>query len=144
MRCMNLNYLVEWLSRMKNLHFLKIGNYQYRGFFVVSPKRCIEKFEELDNSEKIEIFEIVDKTISILRKQNVCERFNVIFEEKENHHFHVWIMPRHEWIIDKFGNVMNNIKPIFEYAKNNMRNEETYNLIKEITNAVRSEWTKAI
>ncbi len=38
------------------------------GFFVVSPKKCIEKFEQLNKEEKIEIFEIVDKTIKILRK----------------------------------------------------------------------------
>ena len=25
-------------------------------------------------------------------------------EEKENRHFHVWIMPRHKWMIEKFGN----------------------------------------
>lgn len=60
-----------------------------QGFFVVSPKRHIENFEELSKKERIEIFEIVNKTIKILKSNNICDRFNVIFEEKQNVHFHV-------------------------------------------------------
>lgn len=108
-----------------------------QGFFVVSPKRCVEKFEQLNKEEKIEIFEIVDKTVKILRENNICDRFNIIFEEKENRHFHIWIMPRHKWMSDLVGDIIDNIGIIFEYAKNNMRNDENYNVIKEITNLVK-------
>lgn len=108
-----------------------------QGFFVVSPKRCVEKFEQLNKEEKIEIFDIVDKTVKILRENNICDRFNIIFEEKENRHFHIWIMPRHKWMSDLVGDIIDNIGIIFEYAKNNMRNDENYNVIKEITNLVK-------
>ncbi len=111
-----------------------------QGFFVVSPKRCVEKFEQLNKEEKIEIFEIVDKTVKILRENNICDRFNIIFEEKENRHFHVWIMPRHKWMSDLVENIIDNIGMIFEYAKNNMRNDENFNVIKEITNLVRKNF----
>lgn len=111
-----------------------------QGFFVVSPKRCIEKFEELEKEEKIEIFEIVDKTIKILRKNSICDRFDVIFEEKENRHFHIWIMPRHEWMSDLVGDIVDNIGKVFEFAKNNMRTVENYNKIKEITNLVKEDF----
>ena len=108
-----------------------------QGFFIVSPKRCIEKFSELTNDEKIEMFEIVDKTIKILRENNVCERFNVIFEEKEDRHFHVWIMPRHKWMSDLVGDIIDNIGDIFEYAKNNLRTAENFEKINEITMLVK-------
>ena len=108
-----------------------------QGFFVVAPKRCVEKFEELDKEERIEIFEIVDKTIKILRENNICDRFDVIFEEKANRHFHIWIMPRHKWMLDLVGSIIANIGKICEYAKDNMRNVENYNTIKEISNLVR-------
>ena len=68
------------------------------GFMVVSPKRCVEKFDDLTEEERKEIFEITHKTINILRKNNICDRFNIVFEEKENRHFHIWIMPRHKWM----------------------------------------------
>ena len=110
------------------------------GFFVVSPKRCIEKFEQLNKEEKIEIFEIVDKTIKILRENDICDRFNVVFEEKENRHFHIWVMPRHRWMTDLVGDIADNIGQIFEYSKNNMRNIEIYNQIDEITEIVKKNF----
>lgn len=111
-----------------------------QGFFVVSPKKCIEKFEELTSEERVEIFEIVDKTIKVLRKNNICDRFNVIFEEKENRHFHIWIMPRHEWMSNLVGDISDHIGEVFEYAKSNMRDKENYNKIKEISDIVKKEF----
>lgn len=113
-----------------------------QGFMVVSPKKCIERFSELTKDEKIEIFEIVDKTIAILKDNNVCSRFNVIFEEKENSHFHIWIMPRHKWMLDTFGDITENIGLIFEYAKENLKTEENYFKIKEITNILKEKFKK--
>ena len=108
------------------------------GFLVISPKRCVEKLCELTSNERNEMFEIIDKTIRILRDNDVCDRFNVIFEEKEKRHFHVWIMPRHKWMEDLVGDIIDNIGTIFEYAKNNLRNEETYQRIDEITDIVKT------
>ena len=62
----------------------------------MAPKRHVELLEELSKEERNEIFEIVNKTIIILRKHNICDKFSVIFEEKEGSHLHVWIMPRHQ------------------------------------------------
>ena len=109
-----------------------------QGFFVVSPKKCVEKSEELSKDERDEMFDIVDKTIKILRKNNVCDRFDIVFEEKENRHFHVWIMPRHEWMSELVGDIIDNVGEIFEYAKNNFRALENYERIKEISNIVKN------
>ena len=89
--------------------------------------------------EKIEMFELVDKTIKILRKNNICDRFEVIFEEKENRHLHVWIMPRHEWMKKLVDDIIDNIGIILSFAKNNFRNEETYEKIKSISLLVNNE-----
>lgn len=110
------------------------------GFMIVSPKRCVEKFADLSQEERIEMLEITHKTICILREHNICDRFDIIFEEKENRHLHVWIMPRHKWMEDLVGDIIDHIGTIFDYAKSNFRNEETYKRIKEITNIVKDNW----
>jgi len=110
------------------------------GFLVVSPKRCVEKFADLTEEERIEIFDITHKAINILRENKVCDRFNIVFEEKENRHFHIWIMPRHKWMEEIVGDIIDHIGTIFDYAKNNFRNEETYKHIEEITNIVKDNW----
>ncbi len=113
-----------------------------QGFLVVSPKKHIETFGELTSSERIEIFEIVSKTIEILKRNNICERFDVIFEEKINKHFHIWIMPRNKWMEEFGGNIICNIGKIFKYAKTNMRTKENFNKIDEITKLLKSELKK--
>ena len=115
-----------------------------QGFFVVSPKRCVEKFCELTDSEQIEIFSIVNKTINILRNNLICDRFNVVFEEKENRHFHIWIMPRHQWMKDVVGEISNNFGKIFNYALENMKTKENLNKISQITEIVRKEFNESI
>ncbi len=107
------------------------------GFMVVSPKRCCECFNELSSDEQIKIMEIVNKTINILKENNVCDRFNVVFEEKKDRHFHIWIMPRHKWMEDLVGDIIDHIGEVFDYAKDNYRNDEVYSNIERITFIVR-------
>lgn len=109
------------------------------GFLVVSTKRHVEKFEELTTVERHELFDIVDKAIAKLRNNNICDRFNVIFEEKEDRHFHVWIMPRHKWMKDLVGNITEHIGIVFKYAKENFRGKETYDKINEISLIMKKE-----
>ena len=110
------------------------------GFLVVSPKRHIEKLEELDKKERDEMFDIVDKTINILRRNNICDRFDIIFEEKENRHLHVWIMPRHSWMAEICDDIIDNIGDILEYAKQNFRRADIYEKIKDISSIVKKEF----
>lgn len=110
------------------------------GFFIVSPKRHIEKLSEFTVEERNEMFDIADKTVRILREAKICDRFDFIFEEEENRHLHLWILPRYEWMNEIADDIIYNIKTIFEYAKNNFRNSENYDEIKRITDIVREEF----
>ena len=108
-----------------------------KGFFIVSPKRHIEKLCELTETEINEMFQIINKTINILRKNGICERFDYILEEKNNMHLHVWILPRYDWMSKIGEDIIDNIGLIFDYAKKNFRNSETYIEIDRITEIVK-------
>ena len=57
-----------------------------------------------------------------------------IFQNEDSEHgFHVWIFPRHLWM-EKFGRKIESVRPIMNYAKENMANEKT---IQEVKDAVR-------
>ena len=111
-----------------------------QGFFIVSPKMHIEKLCELTKDERNEMFEIVDKTVKILRDNKICERFDYIFEEKENRHLHVWILPRYNWMNKIVNDIIDNIGIILEYAKTNFRNDENYEEIKRISDIVKNNF----
>ena len=108
------------------------------GFLILSPKRHIEKFSELTTNERNEMFEIVDKIIKFLRDNNICDRYDIIFEEKR--HLHVWILPRHEWMNEITDDIIENIGLIFEYAKNNFKKNETYEKIDEVTKKIKESF----
>ncbi len=113
-----------------------------KGFFIVSPKRHIEKLCELTDDERNEMFYIVNEAVKILRKNNICDRFDYIFEEKENRRLHVWILPRYDWMSEIVDDIIDNIGVIFEYAKTNFRNIENYEEIKRITEIIKAEFVK--
>lgn len=80
------------------------------GFFIVSPKKHIEKLEELTKNERDEMFDIVDKTIKILRENNICDR------------------------------IIKNIGTILDYAKKNFRTRDVYEQISQITKIVKKNF----
>lgn len=112
-----------------------------QGFFVIAPKRHVEHFSELTDSERTQMFDIANKTINILKSHGVCDGYNLIFEEKAGRHFHVWLMPRLEWM-KQFGGITRNIGKIMEHATTNMRDEENIKRIDEINNFVKYELEK--
>ena len=110
------------------------------GFIIVSPKRCVEKLNDITKRERDEMFDLVDFVIVSLRKHKVCDRFEIIFEEKENRHLHVWIMPRQDWMTNLVGDIVDNIGKICEYAKENLKSENTYNEINRVTEILKKEF----
>ena len=85
------------------------------------------------------MFDLVDKVIKVLRNNNVCDRFEIIFEEKENRHLHIWIMPRHDWMKDLVNDIIDEVGVVCSYAKDNFRNNEVYERIKEVSQIVSKE-----
>ena len=77
------------------------------GFFIVSPKKHIEKLEELTKNERDEMFDIVDKTIKTLRENNICDR------------------------------IIKNIGTTLDYARKNFRTRDVYEQINQITKIVK-------
>ena len=87
-----------------------------------------------------EMFDIVDKTIKILRENNICDRFDIIFEERENKHSHVWIIPRYAWMNEICDRIIKNIGTILDYAKKNFRTRDVYEQISQITKIVKKNF----
>ena len=100
------------------------------GFIVVSPIKCVERFDELKKEERAHIFEMVNKVISILRKNDICKMFNVLFEEKINRHLHIWIQPRDGW--NELGiDPTKDIGQYQQYALTKLKTNENFEAIKK-------------
>ncbi len=102
----------------------------------------MEQLAELSDKERMNLIDLINKTINILKSNNIAEEYNIILEEKRDYHFHVWLMPRHKWMQEKFGKPMKHIKEIQEYAIQNMQTEENVEKIIKTCEIVRVELNK--
>ena len=114
------------------------------GFLIVAPKRHIEMLSELTEEERNEMFSIADKAVRILRENHICERFDYIFEEKENRHLHVWILPRYDWMAECTDDIIADLGAVFDYALCNFKNEEKYREIERVTGIVKNGFGSSI
>lgn len=114
------------------------------GFIIITSKRHIEKFVDLYLEEQQELTNIIYTTLKILEDNKIAPEYNVILEEKAGYHFHIWLMPRHQWMIQKFGKVLKNIKAIQDYAIENMKTKENLEKIKETCTIVKDGLEKII
>lgn len=108
------------------------------GFMIIAPKRHIETLSELTEEERNEMFSIADKAVRILRENHICERFDYIFEERENRHLHVWILPRYDWMAECTDDIIADLGAVFDYALCNFKNEEKYREIERVTGIVKN------
>lgn len=99
----------------------------------------MEKFTDLTDEERVVLVNLINRSLNILRENQIAEEFNVILEEKQGYHFHVWLMPRHKWMIEKFGKVLKNIKQIQDYALENMRIKENIDKISQTCEVLRGK-----
>jgi len=109
------------------------------GFIIISTKAHYEKLSEISQNAQLKLISLINKTIKILENNHIAEEYNIILEEKKGYHFHVWLMPRHKWMIEKFGKVLKNIKQIQEYAINNLKTQENINLIKSTCDLLKNK-----
>ena len=120
--------------KTKNFNIAQDSELPINGFIVIGSNRHIKNINEMNLAEKQELIILIDAVIRGLKKLNVCSEFDVVWEEKENSHFHVWIMPRHKYLLDAMGtNIIKKVGELFDYAKENLRTKEN---LKEIYNTI--------
>ena len=124
------------IIKTKNFDISQDFELPINGFIIIGSIRHIESINEMTPEEKQELITLIDVVISSLKKLNVCSQYDVVWEEKDNNHFHVWLMPRHKYLLDAIGgNILKKVGELFTYAKEHLRTEENLNDIYDtITN----------
>lgn len=107
------------------------------GFMVLGVNRHLKSINEMNSNERFKVIEILNKTIEIIKKLNIAKDVLIIQEEKANH-FHIWIVPIHNWM-NQFKKSVLNIKDIISYAKDNF-NETNKNELLNTVDKIKKEF----
>lgn len=101
------------------------------GFLIINSKQHVKSIMEFTKEEMHELTEIIFYGRKALEKIPGIRSVTIIQEERSPH-FHVWLFPWYDWMIEQFGKIsLANIKPIMKYAEENLKTEEQLKLILE-------------
>ncbi len=106
--------------------------YPIKGLIILASKRHIKCFDELTEAEKLDYINLLTKIRKAQREVLGIEYVYYFYNEDTTHHFHTWMVPRHEWM-NEFGRSVESVRPVLLHARNNMNGEEN---IKEVINAI--------
>lgn len=98
------------------------------GFMILTSLRHLKSVDEFTNEESDEFIKVLRATRQLQRNILGIETVYLHQEEDTSHHFHLWMLPRYDWMDPQFGRKVESMRPIMEYARNELKTEE--NLLK--------------
>jgi hypothetical protein len=100
------------------------------GFFVITPLRKLKSISEFTDKEAIEFINLIRKVRKGMRDVLGIEDVYLFQTEDTEHNFHLWIFLRHSWM-EKFGRKIQSVRPIMNYAKENMLSDDVFNKVRD-------------
>ena len=68
-----------------------------------------------------------------MREKLDIQTVYLVQEEDTSHHFHLWVFPRYEWMVEKFGRKIQSVRPIMEYAREHMKTKDNLKKVDDAT-----------
>lgn len=102
------------------------------GFLIIASKSHIKSIAELTPEESTELFNLVYNA-RIAQKKILGINEVTIIQEERSGHFHMWLLPRYDWMTEKFGNSLSNIRDITNYSRENLKTKDN---VEKILNSV--------
>lgn len=99
-------------------------------FFILAPNKDLRSIDEFSKGELEEFTEILVKIRKWMRKELGIKDVYLFQNEDTVGNFHLRIFPRHDRM-EKFWRRIQSVRPIMEWAIENMVNEETFKEVKK-------------
>ncbi len=112
------------------------------GFVILASKRHLQSVDEFTQEEREDFIEFLCRLRKTIRQALDIQVVYLIQEEDTSHHFHVWVFPRYDWMVEKFGREIQSVRPIMEYARENLKTEENLKKVDEATEKLRNYYQK--
>jgi len=110
--------------------------YPIRGLVIIASRRHFYCMDELTEEEQIEYISLIHKIRREQRERLGVDKVYYFYNEDTTHHFHLWMVPRYEWM-DSFGRSVESLRPVLLHARNHMNTEENMKDVTEGINELR-------
>lgn len=119
-----------------NFHVHQDVAYPIRGLVILASKRHFYCMDELSEEEQLEYISLIHKIRSEQRSRLGIDKVYYFYNEDTTHHFHLWMVPRYEWM-KQLGNSVESLRPVLLHARNHMNNEDNMSTVIEGINELR-------
>ena len=111
------------------------------GFVIVTSRRHIASIDEFTPEEKIDF---IDTLTNIRKALRQIFKINTVYfyQGEDAPHFHIWIFPRYNWMTEKFGKYIESVRPIMNYAKDNLKTPDNLQEIDQVINKLKEFFSK--
>ena len=109
-----------------------------KGFLIIASKAHIKSISELSFEESRELFDLVYKARMALKSIIDIKEVTIIQEERSKH-FHLWLLPRYNWMDEKATYSLSTIREITAFSKNICKTEQNIKEILETVELIKSE-----
>ncbi len=100
------------------------------GFFSIATVRKIKSVAEFTDEEAQEFSKLLCKMRKGMKEVLGINVVYLIQNEDTTGDFHLWMFSRHKWM-ERFGIKIESVRPIINYAKENMVNDKVIAEVKE-------------
>lgn len=111
------------ITETKNFVLHQDPEVPVKGFLIIASKNHIRSISELTLEESSELFQLVYRARLAMKNIEDINEVTIIQEERSRH-FHLWLLPRYEWMTNKFGNSLSNIREMMNYCKENLKTKD--------------------
>ncbi len=111
-------------------------------FFIISAKSRIVSITEFTTEELNEFIQTAAKVRRAMKEVLKIKDVYFFQNEDSEHGFHLWLFPRLDWM-EKFGRKIESVRPIMEYARDNMNNENDLRQVLQAVQQLKSFFNQA-
>jgi diadenosine tetraphosphate (Ap4A) HIT family hydrolase len=102
--------------------------YPIPGLVILASKRHFYCMDELNHDESQRYMDLIRRIREAQRKELSIEHVYYFYNEDTTHHFHLWMVPRYEWM-KEFGNSVESLRPALLHARNSMNDDENVSYV---------------
>ena len=111
------------ITQTKNFVLHQDPEVPIKGFLIITSKKHINSISQLTLEESTELFDLVYRARLAMKNIEDIREVTIIQEERSPH-FHLWLLPRYEWMTGKFVNSLSSIREMMNYSKVNYKTKD--------------------
>jgi len=115
--------------------------YPLPGMVILASKRHIRCLDEMTAEEASDYIDLLRRIRKAQREVLGVEHVYYFYNEDTFHHFHMWMMPRYEWM-NELGRSVESVRPILLYAREHMSDKKSLATVEECVQKLRSALSK--